>query len=295
MLAPQLLDHIMHLVQSHEHRDIANYHTESVAGGDINTSYLLTTPSQRYFIKTLSQPTAEKMHLAEAQGLQALGQAASLTVPKVIGYGVVGGISFLLLQGLTLGGPRDWTALGRGLAQVHRHTASEFGWPENNFIGTTVQYNAKRTQWCDFWWQQRLLPQLELAYSNGYQQPLRRLAPELRETCERMLEQHQPQASLVHGDLWSGNVDFLADARPVTFDPACYYGDREVDIAMTQLFGGFSTDFYRAYNEAWALSAGHQQRSVLYNLYHLLNHLNLFGGGYLNQCVSSIKQLGATP
>lgn len=291
MLPPHLLEPIISLVGNHERDKISDYRSEAVAGGDINTSYLLTTSCRTYFVKTLNQPNATIMHQTEARGLQALAQTHSLEVPEVIGDGAVDGTSFLVLQGLRLGGPRDWQALGRGLQAIHRHTASHFGWPETNFIGTAPQYNTEHTHWREFWWQLRLLPQLELAYSNGYRHPLESVAKVLPPICDRLLSQHQPPASLVHGDLWAGNVGFLSDARPVLFDPACYYGDREVDLAMTHLFGGFSEDFYRAYYAEWPLKAGYQHRFILYNLYHLLNHLNLFGRGYLDQCVHSIKQL----
>lgn len=291
MLTPQLLKEVVYALERHEQRHIADYQTAPVAGGDINTSYSLTTPSQRYFIKLLSRQDAQEMHWAEALGLQTIRQAPSLVVPEVIGQGAVGATSFLLLQGLELGGQSDWAALGRGLAEVHRHTSQYFGWPEDNFIGTTLQLNKQSSHWRDFWWQQRLFPQLELAYSNGYRSSLRPKEYALKQASNLLLDKHQPPASLVHGDLWSGNVGFVQDAQPAVFDPACYYGDREVDLAMSKLFGGFSESFYSAYCTAWPLTQGHEQRFVLYNLYHQLNHLNLFGSGYLGQCLHSIEQL----
>lgn len=293
MLTPPLLEEIIPLLQRYEQEEFAEHQTVPVAGGDINTSYLLATPQRRYFIKILNRHDASAMHRAEAEGLGLLAQNARLIVPEVVGQGAVGAVSFLILHGLELGGASNWSALGDGLADLHRQTSASFGGVKNNFIGTTLQRNGEHDQWCDFWWQQRLLPQLTLAYSKGYYETLKAKEEPLRRASRRLLEEHQPVASLVHGDLWSGNVGFMQNSQPAIFDPACYFGDREVDIAMSQLFGGFGTNFYRAYQTAWPLDDGYQQRFVLYNLYHLLNHLNLFGRGYLNQCLSSMEQLTA--
>lgn len=293
MLTPPLLEKIVPLLQRYEQEEFAEYQTVPVAGGDINTSYLLTTPKRRYFIKILSRHDASVMHRAEAEGLGLLAQNARLIVPEVIGQGEVDSTSFLVLRGLELDGPCDWSTLGEGLAHLHRQTSAAFGGVKNNFIGATLQRNGDHDQWCDFWWQQRLLPQLTLAYSKGHYEALKAKEEPLYRASRRLLEEHQPVPSLVHGDLWGGNVGFLHDSQPAIFDPACYFGDREVDIAMSQLFGGFGTNFYRAYQMTWPLNDGYQQRFVLYNLYHLLNHLNLFGRGYLSQCLNSIEKLAA--
>jgi fructosamine-3-kinase len=165
---------------------------------------------------------------------------------------------------------------------AHRRPGPRFGWPRDNYIGATPQANAWCDDWAEFWRERRLRPQLEQARSKGFD--LGKIA------LEDLLIKHQPEPALLHGDLWSGNAGFTAEG-PVVFDPAVYYGDREADLAMTELFGGFPREFYDAYNEAWPLEAGYAQRKHLYNLYHLLNHLNLFGGGYLGQVSSTLRLL----
>jgi protein-ribulosamine 3-kinase len=218
---------------------------------------------------------------AEADGLAAL-RAAGLAAPMLLSQGSVGGEAYLLLEHLDLDGPADFAALGRMLAEAHRRPGPRFGWQRDNYIGPTPQQNAWSEAWAVFWRERRLQPQLALAGKNGF---------ELRaEGLDGLLEDHQPQPSLLHGDLWSGNVGFTA-AGPVVFDPAVYYGDREADLAMTELFGGFPPQFYAAYRHAFPLPPGYERRKHLYNLYHLLNHLNLFGGGYLGQVQATLGLL----
>jgi fructosamine-3-kinase len=159
------------------------------------------------------------------------------------------------------------------LANAHRRPGPRFGWSRDNYIGSTPQANAWCDDWAEFWRDRRLRPQLELAASKGFDVEM----PSLH-----LLENHEPQPSLLHGDLWSGNAGFTAQG-PVVFDPAVYYGDREADLAMTELFGGFPREFYDAYRKEWPVDEGYARRKHLYNLYHLLNHLNLFGAGYLGR------------
>jgi fructosamine-3-kinase len=169
------------------------------------------------------------------------------------------------------------------LAHAHRKPGPRFGWTRDNYIGLTPQKNDWCDDWAEFWRERRLRPQIDLARRNGLDVPL--VDP------RTFLDEHQPAPSLLHGDLWRGNAGFTKDG-PVVFDPAVYYGDREADLAMTELFGGFPREFYRAYNETFALDAGYEKRKHLYNLYHLLNHVNLFGGGYLGQAKSCLRLLG---
>jgi fructosamine-3-kinase len=185
----------------------------------------------------------------------------------------------------------NFAALGAMLAQLHQSRGERFGWARDNYIGSTPQPNGWCERWAQFWRERRIGPQLELARSKGF-------IIDAGRACD-ILDAHEPPPSLVHGDLWNGNVRFLATGKtagktagaPVLFDPAVYYGDREVDLAMTELFGGFPREFYSAYEEAWPLPAGYELRKHLYNLYHLLNHLNLFGGGYLAQVESTLGLL----
>jgi fructosamine-3-kinase len=198
-------------------------------------------------------------------------------VPKVFSHGVEGGRAYLLLEYLDLQANGDFAALGRVLAALHRKSAPRFGWQRDNYIGATPQANGWCDDWAEFWRERRLRPQFERAGLNF-------------EFPERLLENHRPQPSLLHGDLWNGNVGFTAQG-PVLFDPAVYYGDREADLAMTELFGGFPREFYQAYRQAWPLPPGYEKRKHVYNLYHLLNHLNLFGGGYLGQVNATLRLL----
>jgi protein-ribulosamine 3-kinase len=252
---------------------------ESVAGGCIHDCYRVTIGRSPRFLKTNTSEYADAF-AAEADGLAAL-RATGMRAPEPLGHGVAAGRAYLLLEYLDLNGKKDFAALGRMLAAGHRKSGARFGWQRDNYIGSTPQQNGWCNDWSQFWVERRIRPQLEAAKRNGFALPL----PEFS-----VLERHKPAPSLLHGDLWSGNAGFTAEG-PVVFDPAVYYGDREADLAMTELFGGFPREFYQAYNEAWPLEEGYQQRTRLYNLYHLLNHLNLFGGGYLGQVKATLRFL----
>ena len=212
---------------------------------------------------------------AEADGLEAL--RPHIRVPKVLERGD----GYIELEFLQLERTGDWSALGRMLAQLHRQTGPRFGWHRGNYIGRSPQQNGWCDDWTEFWITRRMEPQIAWAREKGF---------DVSMPSMRLLEKHEPQASLLHGDLWSGNAGFTAEG-PVIFDPAVYYGDRETDLAMSELFGGFPREFYRAYNEAFPLPDGYEQRKHLYNLYHLLNHLNIFGGGYLGQVKETLSRL----
>jgi protein-ribulosamine 3-kinase len=219
---------------------------------------------------------------AEAEGLRAL-RGAGARAPEPIRHGVAGGQAYLLMEWLDLGSRGDFAALGAMLAAMHRAQSDRYGWPRDNYIGSTPQLNGACATWAEFWRERRLEPQLALARRSGHRLDVM--------PVWRLLEGHQPPASLLHGDLWGGNTGFLAGGAPVLFDPAVYYGDREADLAMTELFGGFPEKFYEAYSEAWPLEQGYELRKQIYNLYHLLNHLNLFGGGYLGQVKATLSLL----
>src|SRR5512134_244456 len=210
-------------------------------------------------------PARADAFAAEAEGLAAL--RPHIRVPQVLDRGMRSGKAFILLEHLDLRRSGDHGELGRMLAALHRQTGARFGWARDNYIGLAPQQNGWYDDWTRFWRERRMLPQLDLAKKNGFR---------LDEPPYRLLENHRPQPSLLHGDLWSGNAGFTAEG-PVVFDPAVYYGDREADLAMTELFGGFPKAFYRAYDKAFPLAPGYEERKHLYNLYHLLNHLNLFG------------------
>jgi fructosamine-3-kinase len=264
-----------------------------VGGGCINATAILVDGERGYFVKTNGGERLD-MFEAEAAGLAELATTGALRVPAPICWGRIDTppdqLSFLVLERLALGGPSRGAIAGRQLAALHRTTAATFGWTRDNFIGSTPQPNARSRDWVGFWRDQRLGFQLELAARNGYARSLQDAGERLLADLDSLLG-HQPQPSLLHGDLWGGNLGYLTDGQPVIYDPAVYYGDREADLAMTELFGGFGPDFQAAYREAWPLDPGYQVRKTLYNLYHILNHLNLFGTGYLGQARGMIDRL----
>ncbi len=267
-------------------------HKQQRGGGCINESYLISGAEQRYFVK-LNTAQLSEMFVAEAAGLNEIAASRTIRVPQVVCYGVSAQQSYLVLEQLEFGpgNSRSQTQLGQQLAQMHRHSANQFGWHRHNTLGTTPQPNTQSDNWIEFWRHQRLGQQLQLAAANGYGGPLQTLGQQLLDQLDDFFVGHQPEPSLLHGDLWSGNYAIATDGTPLIFDPAVYYGDRETDIAMTELFGGFSAEFYQAYETEYPLASGYRQRKPLYNLYHILNHLNLFGGGYQQQAVSMMEQL----
>jgi fructosamine-3-kinase len=262
-----------------------------VAGGCINTGVRLTDGERSYFVK-LNSSNLQDMFEAESEGLQALADTRSIRVPTPVCSGVSGDQAYLVMEFVEMGqGSRDGVeAAGRLLAAMHRVSQPYFGWHRDNTIGSTPQPNHKRDAWIDFWREQRLGFQLQLAGENGYRGNLQRLGGRLLDRFHHLLD-HQPAPSILHGDLWGGNLSYDRLGQPVIYDPAVYFGDREADLAMTELFGGFGSRFYAAYRESWPLSPGYTTRKVLYNLYHILNHLNLFGGGYLSQAEGMIDRL----
>ncbi len=267
---------------------------KSVGGGCINQAYIISDDrSNKYFIK-LNQPSLVEMFVAEAKGLQEMAETATIKVPVPICWGVAASNSYLVLEFLDLtdrGNPKDWAQLGRNLAAMHDYRISstpKFGWHLNNTIGSTPQVNTWETNWTTFLTHHRIGYQLKLAQLKGGHFPK---ADRLLAAIPEILADYYPQPSLVHGDLWGGNASFTTASIPVIFDPATYWGDREVDLAMTELFGGFPAAFYRGYACVYPLDPGYDRRKTLYNLYHLLNHYNLFGGSYQSQANNSIDLL----
>lgn len=230
---------------------------------------------------------------AEAEGLRALAGAAALRVPDVLGVAAAGSQAFLALEWIEFRAatPGIEARLGEQLARQHRVTTPRFGWHRENTIGASPQHNAWSDDWARFFAERRLGFQLELAIERGHPGRLIERGRRLCEQLDALLRGHRPVPSLLHGDLWGGNWAADDSGNPVVFDPAVYFGDREADLAMTRLFGGFGRAFYDAYESAWPLEAGAPLRFELYNLYHVLNHLNLFGGGYREQAETLIERL----
>ena len=241
-----------------------------------------------------SLPFAERWRLdAEVDGLARLARAEAIRVPRVLGQGASGGEAWLELEWLDLHAADAScdARLGAALARLHRVTGTTYGLERDNAIGAAPQPNAPCDDWARFWRGQRLGFQLERAADNGHGGRLLERGHRLLERIPAFFAGYRPQPSLLHGDLWAGNRGMLADGTPVIFDPAVYHGDREADLAMTRLFGGFGTRFYDAYAAEWPLDAGAATRVDLYNLYHALNHLILFGGGYRAMAEAMIDRL----
>jgi len=264
----------------------------AAGGGCINECHVVRGRGLVFFVKL---NTAERLPMfeAEAAGLREIARSNTVRVPRPLCHGASAGTSWIALEYLELRGAsrRGMEELGRALAAMHGCGAEQFGWHRDNTIGATPQVNTSDADWVTFWRRRRLGFQLALAGENGHRGRLLALGERLLDRMPVFFSGHEPRPSLLHGDLWSGNAAFMRDGTPVLFDPAVYYGDREADLAMTELFGGFSADFYRAYDEVTPRAPGYATRRQLYNLYHVLNHLNLFGGGYRAQAERMIEAL----
>ena len=272
--------------------DCAPEPQSGVSGGSIHRSYRWPCGDHPLFVKVAEHSGAAGLE-AEATGLLALAGAQAVRVPRVLACGTTGESAFLALEWIESrpAGRSAEHRLGEQLAAQHRVVARQFGFASDNYIGRTPQPNGWLPDWAEFFRERRLRHQLGLAAQNGFAGLLEQAGARLLESVAALLAGHRPQASLLHGDLWAGN--WLADEHqePVIFDPAVYYGDREADLAMTRLFGGFGRAFYDAYQSAAPLPAGHAVRAQLYNLYHVLNHANLFGAAYARQARAGIDRL----
>jgi fructosamine-3-kinase len=257
----------------------------AVGGGDISAAWRVGD----LFVKT-GPPQSAEMFAAEAEGLSELARPAVIRVPEVVGYGLVHETAWLATRWIAFARATraTETKLGEQLAALHAVTAERFGWHRNNTIGLTPQVNDWSDDWVAFYRDHRLGFQLQLAADNGFS--LGEPAARLMQRIPAFFDGYSPAASLLHGDLWGGNWG-SCDGEPVIFDPAVYFGDRESDLAMTRLFGGFGRAFYEAYENNAPLAPGHRQRSDLYQLYHVLNHLNLFGSAYLGRAQALIQNL----
>ncbi len=264
----------------------------AVGGGSINTSYVISNGSTKYFVKLNAKQFVD-MFSAESEGLLELARTEAIHVPRPICWGESSNHAYIVMECISLsrGSQASVQQLGKNIAKLHHIKAKKFGWHRDNTIGTTLQINQRCDSWLTFYREHRLRYQLDLASQNGVGGELKNLGDMLCDSLHLFFTGYQPAPSLLHGDFWSGNYAYNENAEPVIFDPAVYYGDREADIAMTELFGGFPESFYQAYNDCYPLDEGYQVRKTLYNLYHVLNHFNLFGGGYQQQAISMMKRL----
>lgn len=270
--------------------------TSEATGGCISRSVVVQCGDCRLFVK-LNDASQFNMFQAEADGLQALDRTGQFRVPRPQALGCAAGVAFLAMEFLELrplSSSEDAVAYGHALAELHHSQAADFGWRgphgNTNYIGANPQSNQPTDSWSQFFAQHRLLPQVQLLEGSDAPREVIDGAYRLVQDCDVFLKEHHTVPSLVHGDLWHGNAA-IVDGRPTLFDPAVHYADREVDLAMSELFGGFPQPFYSAYRSAWPLPPGYEQRKLLYNLYHVLNHLNLFGRSYLSQARRMIGRL----
>lgn len=283
----ELIGHISEKI----HSQITSY--RSVSGGDISSAYLLQTEASKYFLKVNSKPFALAMFHAEHKGLQAIEETKTIAVPHVHLVDSVGGKSFLLMDFVESKRPdsSDYQRLGTQLAKLHQCTNTDFGFSTDNFIGSLSQSNMPHKNWSEFYWTERILPQLQLALDK------RLLAKNEIPREEKAVKLFDAvfgtvQPSLLHGDLWSGNYLIASGGTPYLIDPATYYGHSMVDIAMSRLFGGFGQSFYDAYHEIMPKTEKYDEQIELYQLYYLLVHLNLFGRGYYEKVSAILRHFG---
>lgn len=265
-------------------------HQRSVGGGCINSAYIVADGLQRYFVKTNSLDKSA-MFTAEAAGLHAILGSHTVRAPHPICDGAADSSAYLVLEYIEMenGSGLSAAALGEQLAAMHQVAAPRYGWEIDNTIGATPQINTWSSDWIHFYGEHRLRFQLDLAARHGCS--LQAKGEKLIDRLAVFFTTYQPKPALLHGDLWGGNWGEDQQGKPVIFDPALYYGDREADIAMTELFGGYPPSFYSAYDANYPRDTGYATRKDLYNLYHILNHFNLFGGGYGSQAERMISRL----
>ncbi|MEL6717273.1 MAG: fructosamine kinase family protein, partial [Bacteroidota bacterium] len=265
--------------------------TNWIGGGSINEARLLNTSKGKFFLKQNDSPIAHDLFRVEVEGLNILRKANCLQIPKVILSEQAENTAFLVLEFIEEARPTPsfWENFGISLANLHRHTKAQFGGIFDNYIGALPQYNPSFERWTDFFIQARLLPQMVMA------KQLNRITSSDEKAFERLFLQlpnyfpKEPPA-LTHGDLWSGNFLCNQKQNVVLIDPAVGYAHREMDIAMTYLFGGFSPIFYQSYQAVFPLAPRFQERLELYQLYYLLVHVTLFGGGYIQSVRNILKK-----
>lgn len=261
-----------------------------VDGGEISECYMISDGEQRYFVKCNTREFLNRYEL-EAENLKKLRETNTVYVPELVHIGKSKHNSFIILNYLptkSLDSDKSSYDFGVQLARLHAWgEQKEYGFDTDNFIGSTLQPNAWNKKWSRFFSEQRIGWQLQLLAEKGIR--FGNISDIVLQIHKQLIN-HNPKPSLLHGDLWSGNVA-NSPFGPICYDPACYWGDRECDIAMTELFGSLSSHFYQGYNSISPLDAGYLDRKTIYNLYHILNHCNLFGGHYLDEAEQLLSKI----
>lgn len=291
-----MLDHslqlqIQQVISNHTGKQISIDSFKTVPGGDINEAYQVQTTIGSFFIKVNDAKKYPDMFELEAKGLEVLAKSKAIKIPEVIETGQLNHDAFLLLEWIEQGSLSYsfWENFGQQLANLHQTTSDQFGWDKDNYIGSLAQYNSWKKDWSEFFILNRLEPQLKLAIEKGVMnRPHSNAFERLFHKIDMLFPNERP--ALLHGDLWSGNFMVDIDGEPVIMDPAVYFGHREMDLAMTKLFGGFDEPFYHSYNVTFPLEKDWEERILLCSLYPLLVHVNLFGAGYLSQIESVLKR-----
>lgn len=261
-----------------------------ISGGNINQAYQLKGEDSQFFVKT-NRSELMSMFEAERTGLDTIRATQTIRVPEVFATGVEQDQAYIVMEYIDLDGSPAPERLAQNLAGMHACIRSQFGFHCDNTIGSTPQSNSRCDDWVEFWQGQRLGFLLEVATQRGFAVELIDTGHRLNERMAAFFISYQPKASLLHGDLWSGNWSANAAGEPVIYDPACYYGDHEADLAMMELFGGPGERFFAVYREHFPIDVGYEQRRDFYNLYHIFNHALLFGGSYLSQTRHTMERL----
>lgn len=291
MIPEQILKAISVYFGDHHHADFSIFSANPLGGGSINQVYQLKTSAGTFCLKYNRSDAFPKMFETEAMGLRLLASARTIRVPGFIFFNNLNDFSFILLEYITAA-PRIkgfFSDFGRSLARLHRSGNELYGLDYNNYMGSLAQNNCYHAGWVEFFVEERLDKQVRLALRNELlDASAGKLFEKLYVTLDEILPEEPP--CLVHGDLWSGNFIVSEEGKACLIDPAAYYGNREVDLAMSTLFGGFSPEFYSSYNEEFPLIDGWKERLEIYNLYPLLIHLNLFGSSYLPSILSVLRR-----
>ncbi len=288
MITPNTQNEIQKQIE--DHLNVSSLQWKSIAGGSINQSYRLTSGDRSFFVKINKADEFPEMFEAEARGLEMLKEHSSFYIPEILATGKIDNDAYLVMEWLEKGVPGNdfWEDFAGSLAEMHRHSADQFGLNHNNYIGSLPQQNDHSDSWAAFYVTKRLEPQLRLVIDKGLAGiTVVRAFERLFNRLEDLFPKEEP--ALIHGDLWSGNYLCHVTGKATIFDPAVYYGHREMDLAMTKLFGGFDSDFYEHYHRIFPLENDWRDRVALAQLYPLLVHVNLFGAGYLAQVKSCLK------